>query len=191
MLWTAIEDPDPVIIFEHGALFGLSEAVPRQLVPVDLDRAAVRRSGTDVTLVTHGGSLHTSLTAAEVLAEDGVSVEVIDLRSMRPLDMDTIAASVKKTGRLVVVDESHPRCSMAADIAGYKVKRMPVAFRNDLQHLDRFRNNFTADSISGQDCDFRVHVQISSRLSTNGLILRGPGWIDQAEKLNRGCSIVH
>lgn len=117
MLWTAIEDPDPVIIFEHGALFGLSEEVPRQLVPVDLDRAAVRRSGTDVTLVTHGGSLHTSLTAAEVLAEDGVSVEVIDLRSMRPLDMDTIIGSVVRTGRLLVVEDGWRTGGIGAEIA--------------------------------------------------------------------------
>jgi pyruvate dehydrogenase E1 component beta subunit len=117
MLWTALEDPDPVIIFEHGALFGLKDELPAQLEPVDLDRAAVRRAGADVTLVTHGAAMHTSLAAAGRLAEEGADVEVIDLRSFRPLDMDTILDSVVRTGRLVVVEDGWRTGGIGAEIS--------------------------------------------------------------------------
>jgi pyruvate dehydrogenase E1 component beta subunit len=117
MLWTAIQDPDPVIIVEHGALFGMTAEVPRQLDAVDLDAAAVRRQGSDVTLVAHGASLHVSLSAADVLAEEGVTAEVIDLRTLRPLDMDTILASVARTGRLVVAEDGWRTGGIGAEIA--------------------------------------------------------------------------
>ena len=86
MLWTALQDPDPVVIFEHGSLYGVEGELPADAGPVDLDRAAVRRAGSDVTLITYGGSLPLTLEAAESLAADGVSAEVIDLRTLRPLD---------------------------------------------------------------------------------------------------------
>jgi pyruvate dehydrogenase E1 component beta subunit len=117
MLAAALADPDPVLIFEHGALFSLSEEVPDEPEPVDLDHARVHRAGSDVTVVAHGAALHTSLQAAEVLAGDGVSVEVIDLRTLRPLDDATILASVARTGRLVVAEDGWRSGGIGAEIA--------------------------------------------------------------------------
>jgi pyruvate dehydrogenase E1 component beta subunit len=116
MLWTALEDPDPVLIFEHGGLYNVAGELPLDAGPVDLDRAAVRRSGDDVTLVTYGGTLRTALNAAEELALDGVSAEVIDLRTLRPLDDATIVASVGRTHRAVVVDEGWRSGSISAEV---------------------------------------------------------------------------
>ena len=105
MLWTALCDPDPVLIFEHGGLYDLAGELADDAGPTDIDRAAIRRPGDDVTLVTYGGSLGKALDAAEHLAGEGVSAEVIDLRTLRPLDTETIVGSVTRTHRAVVVDE--------------------------------------------------------------------------------------
>ncbi len=99
MLWTALEDPDPVLIFENVMLYNRAGELAENAGPVDIDRAAVRREGQDITLITYGGSLWKTLDAAEVLAKDGIEAEVIDLRTLRPLDMETIIASVAKTHR--------------------------------------------------------------------------------------------
>jgi pyruvate dehydrogenase E1 component beta subunit len=117
MLAAALADPDPVLIFEHGALFSLTEEVPDEAEPVDLDRARVHRSGGDVTVVAHGAALHTSLQAASNLADEGVGVEVIDLRTLRPLDDATILASVTRTGRLVVAEDGWRSGGIGAEIA--------------------------------------------------------------------------
>ena len=117
MLWTAIEDPDPVIIFEHGSLYNAAGELPADAGPVDIDRAAVRREGSDLTIVTYGGSLATCLQAAEQLECEGMSVEVIDLRSLRPLDDATVFASVGRTHRALVVDEGWRSVGMSAEIA--------------------------------------------------------------------------
>jgi len=116
MLWTALEDPDPVLIFENVMLYNRKGLLAANAGPVDIDRAIVRREGRDLTLVTYGGSLFKSLEAAETLAGNGIEVEVIDLRSLRPLDMDTILASIAKTHRLLVVDEGWRTGSLAAEI---------------------------------------------------------------------------
>ena len=116
MLWTALEDPDPVLIFEHQTLYNMEGELADDAGPVDIDRAAVRRSGRDVTLVTYGGTLFKSLAAAGTLAGDGIDVEVIDLRTLRPLDMETVFASVRKTRRIVVVDEGWRSGSLSAEI---------------------------------------------------------------------------
>jgi pyruvate dehydrogenase E1 component beta subunit len=116
MLWTALEDPDPVIVFEHGSLYNASGPLTVS-GPVDLDRAAVRRPGRDLTIVTYGGSLPKALEAAEVLAADGVDAEVIDLRTLRPLDDATFCASVARTHRAVVVDEGWRSVGLSAEIA--------------------------------------------------------------------------
>ena len=116
MLWTALMDPDPVVMFENALLYNLEGELPAGAGAVDIDRAAVRRSGTDLTLVTYGGSLHKSLRAAEQLAAEGVSVEVIDLRTLRPLDMPTVLASLARTHRMVIVDEGWKSGSLAAEI---------------------------------------------------------------------------
>ncbi|MGQ0577956.1 MAG: alpha-ketoacid dehydrogenase subunit beta [Betaproteobacteria bacterium] len=117
MLWTALEDPDPVIIFEHVLLYGLEGELAADAGAVDIDFAAVRRQGSDVTLVTYGGSLGKTLHAADLLAGQGISAEVIDLRSLRPLDSDTILESVANTHRAVVIDEGWRSGSLAAEVS--------------------------------------------------------------------------
>ena len=116
MLWTALEDPDPVIIFENALLYNLEGELAADAGAVDIDHAAVRRGGNDVTLITYGGSLGKTLQAAEALARDGISAEVIDLRTLRPLDDAAIMASVMKTHRAVIIDEGWKSGSLAAEI---------------------------------------------------------------------------
>lgn len=116
MLWTALQDPDPVLIFENVMLYNMEGDLAQNAGPVDIDRAIVRRAGTDVSLITYGGSLFKTLEAAELLAKGGISAEVIDLRSLRPLDMETIRASVAKTHRALIVDEGWKTGSLAAEI---------------------------------------------------------------------------
>jgi len=117
MLWTALQDPDPVLIFEHGSLYNMSGALPADAGAVDIRSAAVRRPGTDVSLITYGGTLGTALAAADALATDGVDAEVIDLRSLRPLDDKAITGSVAKTHRAVIVDEGWRTGSLAAEVS--------------------------------------------------------------------------
>ena len=117
MLWTALLDPDPVLIFEHGSLYNLSGELADDAGPTDLDRAAVRRDGTDLTLITYGGTVGKALDAAEQLADEGVATEVIDLRTLRPLDTETVLRSVARTHRAVVVDEGWRAGSLAAEVA--------------------------------------------------------------------------
>ncbi len=116
MLWTALQDPDPVLIFENVMLYNRAGELAENAGPVDIDRAVVRRAGRDITLITYGGSLYKTLDAAEALAKDGIDAEVIDLRSLRPLDMKTIHASVARTHRALVVDEGWRTGSLAAEI---------------------------------------------------------------------------
>jgi pyruvate dehydrogenase E1 component beta subunit len=117
MLWTALLDPDPVLLFEHGSLYNMSGELSAAAGPVDIDHAAIRRPGTDLTLVTYGGTLGKSLDAAEQLAADGISVEVIDLRTLRPLDDATFVESVRRTHRAVVVDEGWRSGSLSAEVS--------------------------------------------------------------------------
>lgn len=116
MLWPALESPDPVIIFEHGGLYNLEEELDGQAVDVDIRSAAIRRAGRDVTAIAYGGTLRTALAAADELARDGVDVEVIDLRCLRPLDDATIFESVVRTHRAVIVDEGWRSGSLAGEI---------------------------------------------------------------------------
>src|SRR5512139_2116230 len=116
MLWTALEDPDPVLIFENVMLYNMSGRLPANAGAVEIGKAAVRRGGRDVSLITYGGSLWKTLEAATLLAADGIEAEVIDLRSLRPLDDATIMASVAKTRRAVIVDEGWRSGSLAAEI---------------------------------------------------------------------------
>ncbi|HSO63497.1 MAG TPA: alpha-ketoacid dehydrogenase subunit beta [Ornithinibacter sp.] len=116
MLGPALADPDPVLIFEHGSLYNSTGELPVDAGPVDIDHAAVRRSGSDVTLVTYGGSLGKTLDAAEQLDRDGISAEVVDLRTLRPLDDRTYVDSVRRTHHLVVVDEGWRTGSLSAEI---------------------------------------------------------------------------
>ncbi|SFQ20263.1 2-oxoisovalerate dehydrogenase E1 component [Tranquillimonas alkanivorans] len=117
MLWTALQDPDPVLIFENVMLYNMTGALDVKAGPVDLDRAAIRREGTDVTLITYGGSLWKTLEAAEELERDGISAEVVDLRSLRPLDDETIMGSLARTRRAVIVDEGWRSGSLSAEVS--------------------------------------------------------------------------
>ena len=117
MLWTALQEPDPVLIFENVMLYTRTGRLAANAGPVDIDRAAVRRAGRDLTLVTYGGSLYKTLEAAEELACEGIEAEVIDLRVLRPLDDATIMESVTRTRRAVVVDEGWRSGSLSAEVA--------------------------------------------------------------------------
>ena len=117
MLGSALEDPDPVLIFEHALLYQLEGEVASDAGPVDIERAAVRRSGTDLTLITYGGMLPRARDAAEQLAREGLDLEVIDLRVLRPLDTATLLESVARTHRVLVVDEGWRSGSLSAEIA--------------------------------------------------------------------------
>ena len=116
MLWTALQDPDPVLIFENVMLYNMTRQIDVVARPVDIAKAAVRREGTDVSLITYGGSLFKTLEAAEELSRKGISAEVIDLRSLRPLDDETILTSLAKTRRAVIVDEGWCTGSISAEI---------------------------------------------------------------------------
>jgi 2-oxoisovalerate dehydrogenase E1 component len=116
MLWTAIEDPDPVLIFENVMLYNRVGELAENAGPVDIDQAVVRRTGDDITLITYGGSLFKTLDAADALALEGISAEVIDLRSLRPLDMGTIRTSVARTHKVMIVDEGWRSGSLSAEI---------------------------------------------------------------------------
>jgi len=115
MLAPALADPDPVVIFEHAQLYNLEDELPTDWGS-DIAHAAVRRSGTQLSLITYGGNLPKALQAAQTLADEGISVEVLDLRVLRPLDLPCITASVRKTRRAVVVDEGWKTGSLAGEI---------------------------------------------------------------------------
>ncbi len=117
MLAPALADPDPVLIFENAALYNMKAELPDPPPALDIARAAVRRAGRDVSLITYGGSLHKTLTAAETLAEQGFDAEVLDLRVLRPLDDDAILATIRKTHRAVIVDEGWRSGSLAAEVS--------------------------------------------------------------------------
>ena len=116
MLLAALEEPDPVIVFEHVLLYGMEGELDEQAAPAPLRGATIRRPGRDLTLVTYGGSLPKSLDAAERLAAEGIEAEVIDLRALRPLDTATVLASVARTHRAVMVDEGWRTGSLAAEL---------------------------------------------------------------------------
>ncbi len=116
LLKTAIRDDNPVIFLEHKVLYFTKGEVPEGEYTIPFGVADVKREGTDVTVVGIHTQVLEALKAAEELEGEGISVEVIDPRTVSPLDIDTIVKSVEKTGRLVVVDEDNPRCGMAADI---------------------------------------------------------------------------
>jgi pyruvate dehydrogenase E1 component beta subunit len=117
MLWTALQDPDPVLIFEHGGLYNMQGMLAADAGPVDIRSAKVRRAGGDVSLITYGGTLGKTLSAADQLAAEGIDAEVIDLRSLRPLDDATIMASVARTHRAVIVDEGWRTGSLSAEVS--------------------------------------------------------------------------
>jgi len=116
MLATALADPDPVLIFEHVMLYNLEGWIPAHAEPVDIHKAKVHREGSDVTLLAYGAGFHKAMTAAATLAEAGINAEVIDLRCLRPLDDETLMASVAKTRRAIIVDEGWRSGGISAEI---------------------------------------------------------------------------
>jgi len=129
LLAASIRDDDPVIFFEHKLLYGMSGEVPDGEYLVPLGKADVKRQGRHATVVAIGRMVHLALEAAEALAAEGYEIEVVDPRTLSPLDEDTILSSVKKTKRLVVVDEDNPRCSIATDLVALVSTRL-------FDHLD-------------------------------------------------------
>lgn len=117
MLWTALEDPDPVLLFEHQLLYNMEGDLSDNAAAVDISRSAIRRAGRDLSIISYGAMLHTSLKAAQELSQGGIEAEVLDLRTLRPLDMDTIERSVRKTRRVVIVDEGWRSGGVSAEIA--------------------------------------------------------------------------
>ncbi|ESK37300.1 hypothetical protein P256_02355 [Acinetobacter nectaris CIP 110549] len=116
LLIQAIRDNDPVIFCEHKNLYEMETDVPENDYTIPLGKANIVREGSDLSIVTYGQMVHRSLEAAEQLEKEGFSVEVVDLRTLSPLDIDTVLSSVNKTGRLLAVDEAYPRCNIATDI---------------------------------------------------------------------------
>src|SRR3989449_6642045 len=117
LLWSSIYDPNPVIFFEHRTLYPIKGDVPEELEPIPLGSARVHRQGTDVTVIATGRLVHESLAAAAQAEEDGISVEVVDPRTLSPLDVDAIVASVKKTTRCVTAHEAVVPGGFGAELA--------------------------------------------------------------------------
>ncbi len=117
MLKTAIRDPDPVIFIEGEILYGLQGEVPEDEYTIPVGKGDIKREGADCTIITWSRMLHISLQAAEKLAEQGIDVEVVDLRSLRPFDKELIRESVKKTNRAVIVEESWPWVSVGGAVS--------------------------------------------------------------------------
>lgn len=133
LLVQSIRDDDPVIFLEHKNLYGFEGEVPEGLYAIPFGEAAVVREGRGATVVGYGLMVHRALDAAAQLAKDGVELEVIDLRTLSPLDIDTVIESVEKTGRLVCVDEANPRCSIAADVAAQVAQSAFGALKGPIQ----------------------------------------------------------
>ncbi|BAL26098.1 alpha-ketoacid dehydrogenase subunit beta [Azoarcus sp. KH32C] len=135
LLIQAIRDNDPVIFLEHKVLYTMEGEVPEESYAIPFGEANVAREGDDVTIVAFGRMVNQALTAAAALQKQGIHCEVIDPRTTSPLDEDTILESVEKTGRLVIVDESTPRCSMASDIAGIVAQKAFGALKAPIEQV--------------------------------------------------------
>jgi len=133
LLIQSIRDNDPVIFCEHKNLYGVEGDVPEASYTIPLGEANVVRDGKHATIVTYGMMVHRSLDAAKDLAKTGVECEVIDLRTLSPLDLDTVLESVEKTGRLICVDEANPRCSIAADISAQVAQQAFGALKGPIE----------------------------------------------------------
>jgi pyruvate dehydrogenase E1 component beta subunit len=117
LLWSSIYDDNPVIFFEHRLLYPVKGEVPEKLEPIPLGKARVVREGTDVTVIATGPLVHRALVAAEEAEADGISVEIVDPRTLQPLDEETLVDSVKKTNRAVVAHEAVTRMGFGAEVA--------------------------------------------------------------------------
>lgn len=132
LLIQAIRDNDPVIFLEHKNLYASECDVPEEPYAIPFGEANIAREGSDVSIVAYGLMVPNSLAAAETLKKEGIDCEVIDLRTLSPIDMDTVIESVEETGRLVCVDEANPRCSIATDVSAtvardaFKALKAPI-----------------------------------------------------------------
>jgi acetoin:2,6-dichlorophenolindophenol oxidoreductase subunit beta len=135
LLTQAIRDDDPVLVFEHMSLYPKKCAVPEHSYSVPFAEARVVRSGSDVTVVAIAAMVDRSLAAASQVETEGISVEVLDPRTLSPLDESAILESVRKTHRLLVIDESPPRCSIASDVAGLVAQHIPGELRRGVRLL--------------------------------------------------------
>jgi pyruvate/2-oxoglutarate/acetoin dehydrogenase E1 component len=135
LLIQAIRDDDPVIFAEHKLLYDVAGEVPEESYTIPFGEANVVREGGDVTIVAFGRMVNVASQAAEELAGSGIEAEIVDPRTTSPLDSDTILESVENSGRLVVVDESNPRCSLASDIAGMVAQEAFGALRAPIQQV--------------------------------------------------------
>ena len=135
LLISAIRDDDPVIFAEHKMLYDMAGDVPEESYAIPFGEANVVREGGDVTIVAFGRMVNVAMEAAAELASSGTEAEVIDPRTTSPLDTDTILESVENTGRLVVVDEANPRCSLATDVAGLVAQEAFGALRAPIQQV--------------------------------------------------------
>ena len=133
LLIQAIRDNDPVIFCEHKLLYSMQGEVPEEVYTVPFGEANFLRDGDDITLVTYGRMVHLAMEAAANLARQGIDCEVIDLRTTSPMDEDSILESVEKTGRLVVIDEANPRCSMATDISALVAQKAFGALKGPIE----------------------------------------------------------
>ena len=132
LLTQSIRDNDPVVFCEHKNLYDIEGDVPEESYVIPFAEANFSRDGEDVTVVAYGMMVERALTAAKSLAKEGVECEVIDLRTLSPIDMDSVLESVENTGRLVVVDEANPRCNIATDVSAqvaqqaFKALKAPI-----------------------------------------------------------------
>jgi pyruvate dehydrogenase E1 component beta subunit len=133
LLIQSIRDNDPVIFCEHKNLYAMEGEVPEATYAIPFGEASIVREGKHVTIVTYGLMVHRSLDAAAILAKEGIEVEIVDLRTLSPLDMDTVLDSVTKTGRLVCVDEASPRCNIATDIAAQVAMQAFSALKSHIE----------------------------------------------------------
>jgi pyruvate dehydrogenase E1 component beta subunit len=140
LLKTAIRDDNPVVFIEGETLYGTTSEVPEEEYLIPLGKADIKREGTHVTLIAWSKMVHTCLDAAEALAAQDIDAEVVDLRSLRPLDQDAIVNSVKKTGRCVIVEQGWPMAGYGAEIA-YRVQR------ECLDYLDAPVERVTSDDV--------------------------------------------
>lgn len=124
LLISAIRDNDPVVFLEHMKLYrSFRQEVPEEEYTIEIGKADVKREGTDLSIITYGAMVHESLKAAEELEKDGISVEVVDLRTISPLDIETIITSVEKTGRAIVVQEAQKQAGIAANVVAEITER--------------------------------------------------------------------
>jgi len=135
LLIQAIRDDDPVIFFEHKVLYDTTDDVPDEAYSIPFGEANLVREGSDVTLVAFSRMVHFAIEAADSLAQQGISVEVLDPRTTSPLDEDSILESVEKTGRLIIVDESAQRCGLASDIAGMVCQKAFSALKTGILQI--------------------------------------------------------